>query len=83
MKDKTFLFSRWVKFLGRNGMFTSTGLDILESNNIVYLWPITSKKDTARCEIQIPVEDLPQLIKELQDIADSNHNDPYNNAKLV
>lgn len=64
-------FTKTTDFLGRNGMFTATGLEITAcittgNNSVITLSPITSKEQIARCFIEIPREDIPALIAELQ-----------------
>jgi hypothetical protein len=64
-------FSKWTTFLGRNGMFRATGLRLsncvtAESSSVVVIEPITSLERPGRCNIEVPVEDVPALIKELQ-----------------
>jgi hypothetical protein len=57
MRSETHKFKRPVKFTGRNGYFTATGLQVSESNGTLYLSPITSKGNVGHCCIQIPAED--------------------------
>src|SRR5512137_651482 len=59
-------FTKTVSFIGRNGCFKSTGLDILKLGNVVTIQPITSKGVAGRCMIEIPFGDIPSLIAELE-----------------
>lgn len=66
---KTIKFNHRVTFLGRNGTMKSIGVEVMNSpdlDGLVYLTPITSKNTPGRCEIQIPKENLPELIEALQ-----------------
>ena len=60
-------FKRQVHFEGRNGYFKSIGLrfEKFEKDNILNIYPITSKNNTARCLIEIPIEEINNLIKTL------------------
>lgn len=61
--------------LGRNGLLNTIGVNIsldynrLDENNNVYkvmsIQPITSKNEIGRCEIEIPVENIDELIEHL------------------
>jgi len=64
-------FTRPTTFLGRNGVFTATGMEVSvylspSNQNLVILEPVTSKDIIGRCNIEIPREDIPALIAELQ-----------------
>ncbi len=54
----TIKFKRQVNFMGRNGFFKSTGLDVLvdRQRKIVTLSPITSKGMIGNCAIEVPLE---------------------------
>ena len=62
------IFKRVVNFEGKNGFFNCKGVVIGETGDqkTVNLFPINSRDQTARCLIQIPKEDLPVVIAELQ-----------------
>ena len=66
---KLMKFSRDSSFLGRNGTYTSVGLELSLMNNpdsgFVMIEPTTSKKLTGRCNIIIPVENLQDTIDTL------------------
>ncbi len=64
-------FTKTTTFTGRNGCFKATGLELsvyLKPNNdsVIVLEPITSRDIIGRCQIEIPREDIPALIAELQ-----------------
>ena len=68
---KSVKYSRQVNFLGRNGFFKQAGLDIQAFNcnyptGIVILSPLTSRGNVARCQIEIPLGDVPSVIEALQ-----------------
>ena len=63
------LFSRQTNFLGRNGYMKCSGLDLCKGglrDALVRLSPLTSQGYIGRCELEIPLEDLPALIARLQ-----------------
>jgi hypothetical protein len=60
-------FKRNSKFLGRNGMFKSTGVVVEETlDNEVCIAPITTKGKVGRSQIRIPKENIQDLIWTLQ-----------------
>lgn len=65
--------SQSTKSLGRNGEMNTTGLEIhrhlWNDGQTLSISPVTSKGQTGRCSIEIPVADIPQLVKELTAIA--------------
>ena len=78
--DKELIFKNWVKFEGRNGYFNSIGLKLtITPENVKYnsigvlnIYPITSKKEVGRWLIEIPIEEIDNLIKVLNKIKDGN-----------
>lgn len=60
-------FKRIVSFIGRNGCFKASGLEIGNDkfNKVVTLEPITSKGEVGRAMLEIPKENIPDVIKEL------------------
>lgn len=60
-------FKRIVNFVGRNGYFKSSGLSITTDHldNLVNIEPITSKGDVGRCRIEIPIENIPDIVTTL------------------
>jgi hypothetical protein len=71
-------FSRTVKFTGRNGAFKCTGIDIFKwhytanDTSDISITPITSKGILGRCEIEVPIENLPAVIEILQNLVDEH-----------
>lgn len=67
--DTQIKFTRKMNFTGRNGYFAATGLDVtaLAFDNKVMIAPLTGKGNIARCDITIPKEDIPLLIKKLEE----------------
>ena len=60
-------FVRKTWFTGRNGLFTSKGLEVWEaSNNDIVISPITGKGQVGRCDIAIPKENIYDVIRELE-----------------
>lgn len=59
---------RVTKFTGRNGYFNMKALEVmaLDHKDSILLTPITSKDRSARCDIEIPVDDIPDLINTLK-----------------
>jgi len=70
-------FKTNTSFLGKNGMFKCTGVNVTRAdfNNekpYITIAPITSKEVIGRCMIRVPVENIPDLIKLLQEKFDEN-----------
>jgi hypothetical protein len=63
-------FNKLTQATGRNGCLKCSGLDLLklDSNGTILLAPLTSKGFVARCDIEIPVEVIPELIANLQEM---------------
>lgn len=63
-------YKKIVNFTGRNGFFKSNGLliDKYNSEDIILLYPRTSKNKYANCCIEIPVEEIDNLIEILKQI---------------
>jgi len=70
---KELKFSRLTTFTGRNGTFKCAGVELIDYTDRVQISPVTSKGNVGRCDIDIPVEDIPALIEALQDIARENY----------
>ena len=66
--NEKLMFKDWVKFEGRNGYFNSIGLKItkFEKDDILNIYPITSKNNIGRCLIEIPIEEIDNLIEILK-----------------
>lgn len=66
----------------RNGFVNTIGIEVdtasnrINNKNLVYscirLLPITSRKMTGNCWIEIPIDIIPQLIKDLQYFYDNS-----------
>jgi len=69
-------YKRTVNFIGRNGMFKQSGIaiDLTErefkdkTTSTVELQPFTSRGEIGRAMLEIPLEDVPSVIKALQAI---------------
>ena len=57
--------SKRTKSQGRNGLAISTGIGVYPLKDTVLISPITSRGETQNCYIEIPREDIPQLISQL------------------
>ena len=68
--DAKIKYDRNVNFIGRNGYFKASGLDIYANESIVILQPITSKGEIGRCSIEIPIEAVAALMNILNQAAD-------------
>lgn len=66
-------FNRLTNFTGRNGYFTAKGIEAypMHHNQTIMLTPITSKGKLARCDIQIPIENLEEVIATLEAARDT------------
>ncbi len=60
-------WQRTTNFTGRNGYAKCSGLEVLPlpHNDTVMLSPLTSRGVVGRCDIEVPVEALPELIAKL------------------
>jgi hypothetical protein len=67
MDENTVDFGRTVLFLGRNGCFNSVGLHVVDhpTRECVGIFPVTSRGKLASCEIEIPVEKVPEVVESL------------------
>jgi hypothetical protein len=65
------IYSKQVNFMGRNGYFKCKGLMINhlhnEQSEYITIIPITSKGFTGNCMVDIPKEDIKELIKYLEE----------------
>ena len=61
-------WKRTTKFTGRNGTFNCSGIELLplDHNKSVLMSALTGRGDVARCDIEIPLEAVPELIAKLQ-----------------
>jgi len=57
-------------FTGRNGNFKCIGIDLVayDGNKRTVIHPITSKHQIGNCNITIPTENIPEIIKTLKEI---------------
>lgn len=62
-------FPEILSFVGRNGRFKMGGVKVEKNEDIIYLWPITSRGRIGRAELQIPVSELKAFIAALQEVA--------------
>ena len=62
------VFSREVNYTGRNGTGRQKGLEIELFQSLVIFEPVNSKGKVANCRIEVPAEDLDQVIKSLQEL---------------
>jgi len=83
-------FKRTVQFFGRNGIFKSTGLSILSTyhtediDDILRIYPITSKGLMGRGFIDIPFESINDVIKILLKVrAIGDMNTPTKETKTI
>jgi len=72
---------RVVSYLGRNGTGKQTGIEILpigdpSSNQVVTLSPVNSNGNIANCMIDIPVNDIPDVVRQLNKIYKAAANAP-------
>ena len=59
-------FDRECNFTGRNGYFKQSGIQVMDvSDNKVMIIPLTSKGMSARCDIEIPKECIPEMVSKL------------------
>jgi hypothetical protein len=66
---KELKFQRMTDFTGRNGFFQCSGVEIMSiSDNKVMISPFTSKGKVGRCDIAIPIEDIPEFTNKLLEI---------------
>lgn len=74
IKKITYSSPQW--YLGRNGTSQTIGLELMpigtySGNDYVALTPLNKKDGSpGRCQINVPFEDIPDLIKALQALQD-------------
>ena len=61
----TYKNGRIVNYIGRNGMGKQVGIEVLSDTTLVTLCPVNTK-GVANCMLEIPIDDLPELIAALQ-----------------
>ncbi len=64
----TIEFNRVLNYstIGRNGVSKSKGLSIYENAGLIEFIPINSKGNETRCQIEIPKENIDDLIEILK-----------------
>ena len=64
----TVTWERTTKFTGRNGNFNCSGVELLplDHNKSVLVSALTGRGDVARCDIEVPLEAVRELIAKLQ-----------------
>ncbi len=68
MKTLDVHYDKTVRFIGRNGYFKQSGIEIAANKNIVILQPTTSKGETGRCSIEIPIENVAAVMNALSQL---------------
>lgn len=66
---KKLKYDKNVTFLGRNGAFAQSGVEVFDFHDFIEISPTTSKHETGRAWLQIPKKDLPKFIEILKQIA--------------
>lgn len=68
MDNQQVRWERTTNFTGRNGYMKCNGLNILtlDHNRSVMLSPLTSRGTVGRCDVEIPLEALLEVIATLQ-----------------
>jgi hypothetical protein len=64
--DNKLKFSKNYYFLGRNGVFKQSGIEIFDLGDVIEIAPITSKNETGRCWISIPANQIDEFIQLLK-----------------
>lgn len=68
MKTKDIKYDRTVYFMGRNGYFKASGVEIYAYDEVVILQPTTSRGETGRCSIEIPIENVAAVMNALSEL---------------
>lgn len=60
---------RITAFKGRNGVMKCSGVEVYRGGDLSTMWlsPLTSRGVVGRCYIEVPVEDIPALIKAIRE----------------
>jgi hypothetical protein len=70
-------FNRNLMAYGRNGNITQTGIDINPIGEYINIWPINSRGQVSNAAlIQVPMENLDELIAKLQEIKANAQSNP-------
>ena len=61
---------RLTKFTGRNGYYNCSGMNFFPMSNgdCIMIAPVTSKGSTGRCDIEIPIESIDEVINALKQL---------------
>lgn len=59
-------YKRVVSYNGKNGWLKCKGIDIMSLGDYIRISPLTSRGLVAKCHIDVPVEEIDNLINELQ-----------------
>lgn len=66
------IFKKESRFIGRNGYFRSSGVDVSENlSGEIVIQPITSKGAVANCMICVPLENIPELVEKLTALSET------------
>ena len=72
MKTFDVHYDKTVRFIGRNGYFKQSGIEIAFTGNpntwIVILQHTTSKNETGRCSIERPIENVAAVMNALSQL---------------
>lgn len=80
--NKQIHFTRTTSFLGRNGCFKATGLTIFKLDDVLQIYPVTSKDKLGKCNICIPQSSVPELIDTLKSFLEDG-NESKNTDKIA
>jgi len=56
-------------FLGRNGRYKCDGVNVSRAEETVVISPLTSRGLVGRCEIELPISEVPALVVALQKVS--------------
>lgn len=59
-------WDRPTEFLGRNGYFMCSGVDLTTDEDKLFIAPLTGRGDVGRCTIEVPLNKLDELIASLE-----------------
>lgn len=69
---KDIRYSEQTYYVGRNGTGKQIGLGFTPNATCVLMEPINSKNHIANCAINVPYNDIPEVIKTLKKAYDEN-----------
>ena len=70
MKTIEIKYDRTVHFMGRNGYFKQGGVEVYANDHLVILQPLTSRGETGRCSIEIPIENVAAVMNALSQLTE-------------